>query len=262
MFVPFLLFDFVSAMSEASKAERVLPTLDRLNAQVPSNLDSKAVLTAWFGLFAKATQSADTSAISNLFLEDALWRDMLALTWEFRTFDGTKKIIQFLKDTHPIAKPSNFTLRTNSIELKRPYPDIAWIEAIFDFDITVGKGSGVVHLVPTNSSGTIWKAYLLYTNLEELKGFPERTGELRDSVPNHGKWPAKRQREIEFLDVEPAVVIIGAGQSGLETAARLKLLDVPALVVDRQARIGDQWRGRYEALCLHDPVCKCLGMLR
>ena len=31
-------------------------------------------------------------------------------------------------------------------------------------------------------------------------------------------------------------------------------LRVPALVVDRHARPGDQWRGRYHSLCLHDPV--------
>ncbi|KAH9931321.1 uncharacterized protein B0H18DRAFT_991152 [Fomitopsis serialis] len=32
------------------------------------------------------------------------------------------------------------------------------------------------------------------------------------------------------------------------------MLDVPTLVVEKQNRIGDQWRDRYEALCLHDPL--------
>jgi cation diffusion facilitator CzcD-associated flavoprotein CzcO len=52
-------------------------------------------------------------------------------------------------------------------------------------------------------------------------------------------------------------VIIGAGQCGLAVAARLKTLGVPTLVVDKHERIGDEWRNRYDALCLHDPVCKC-----
>ena len=52
------------------------------------------------------------------------------------------------------------------------------------------------------------------------------------------------------------VVIVGGGQSGLDVAARLKHLDVPALIVEKQPRIGDQWRTRYAALCLHDPVCE------
>jgi len=50
------------------------------------------------------------------------------------------------------------------------------------------------------------------------------------------------------------VLIIGGGHSGLEVAARLKYLGVRTLVVEKNARIGDNWRNRYEALCLHDPV--------
>src|SRR5207244_11554348 len=37
-------------------------------------------------------------------------------------------------------------------------------------------------------------------------------------------------------------------------AARLKRLNVPALVVEKNARPGDSWRKRYKSLCLHDPV--------
>jgi cation diffusion facilitator CzcD-associated flavoprotein CzcO len=43
----------------------------------------------------------------------------------------------------------------------------------------------------------------------------------------------------------------------LALAARLKALDVPALVIEKNTKIGDNWRTRYEALCLHDPVCEC-----
>ncbi|WP_131830403.1 aminotransferase class I/II-fold pyridoxal phosphate-dependent enzyme, partial [Mycolicibacterium diernhoferi] len=36
--------------------------------------------------------------------------------------------------------------------------------------------------------------------------------------------------------------------------ARLRQLGVPAIVVDKHERPGDQWRKRYKSLCLHDPV--------
>ena len=36
-------------------------------------------------------------------------------------------------------------------------------------------------------------------------------------------------------------------------AARFKALGVEALIVERNHRIGDNWRGRYEALSLHFP---------
>jgi putative flavoprotein involved in K+ transport len=50
------------------------------------------------------------------------------------------------------------------------------------------------------------------------------------------------------------VLIIGGGQAGLTTAARLKQLQIDTLIVDREARIGDNWRKRYHALTLHNQV--------
>lgn len=48
--------------------------------------------------------------------------------------------------------------------------------------------------------------------------------------------------------------ILGAGQAGLSVAASLKMVGVEALVIDREDRIGDNWRNRYRHLVLHDPV--------
>jgi cation diffusion facilitator CzcD-associated flavoprotein CzcO len=48
------------------------------------------------------------------------------------------------------------------------------------------------------------------------------------------------------------VLVVGAAQAGLSIAARLTLLGVDTLVVDREARIGDRWRRRYRALTLHN----------
>lgn len=43
--------------------------------------------------------------------------------------------------------------------------------------------------------------------------------------------------------------------SGLSVAARLKFLGINTLVVEKNERIGDNWRNRYDSLCLHDSVC-------
>ena len=48
-------------------------------------------------------------------------------------------------------------------------------------------------------------------------------------------------------------MIVGGGQTGLQVAARFKQMDIPALVVERNARIGDGWRKRYPSLTLHTP---------
>jgi putative flavoprotein involved in K+ transport len=50
------------------------------------------------------------------------------------------------------------------------------------------------------------------------------------------------------------VLVVGGGHAGLSAAARLKQLQVDALIVDRWPRIGDNWRKRYHALTLHNQV--------
>jgi cation diffusion facilitator CzcD-associated flavoprotein CzcO len=32
------------------------------------------------------------------------------------------------------------------------------------------------------------------------------------------------------------------------------MLDVPALIIDRNDEVGDNWRKRYKQLVLHDPI--------
>lgn len=233
-----------------------LPTLHNLGSTVDPNLDVQAVVDDWFSKFAKAIGLKDVQAIVDLFIDGAFWRDMLSLTWDFRTFEGKNAVSKFLQDQLSVfnPQPNTFSLQRDRIELQRPYQDIAWIQAFFNFDTNVGHASGVFRLVPLLDGA--WKAHVVYTNLEDLKGFPERIGPLRDFQPNHGKWVAKREREREFLDEEPTVVVVGGGQGGLEIAARLKMLGISALVVERNKRIGDNWRNRYSALCLHDPVCE------
>ncbi|KAG1751337.1 uncharacterized protein EDB91DRAFT_1243608 [Suillus paluster] len=197
-----------------------LPTLDKLKSSVSPDVDVQAVATSMISLSMTV-----------------FWRDMLALTWDFRTFQGTPAVEKFLTDRLPLFTLSSFTLEKDLIKLQRPFPDLAWIQAFFDFETTVGIASGVFRLVPLADGS--WKAHTVFTNLEDLKGFPEQNGPRRNHQPSHGRWAAKRAR---------------GGQSGLDVAARLKMLGMKSLVVEKNERIGDNWRKRYAALCLHDPV--------
>ena len=232
----------------------VLPTLDRLGlTSAPTDVDAHKVATLWFDSLTKYVASNDIDGILSLFASDAWFRDMLAFTWAFRTFQGAPKIRKFLQDRLAASKPAKFALV--DAKLETPYPDLAWILGRFTFETETGLCSGIFRLVPS-ALGT-WTGFTFYTNLEDLKAFPEKTGPLRNFPPNHGKWKAQREREREFVDSNPTVLIIGGGQSGLDVAARLRMLDIPTLVVEKNAQIGDQWRNRYQALCLHDPVCEC-----
>ncbi len=106
------------------------------------------------------------------------------------------------------------------------------------------------------------KAWTLLTVLDELKGHEENKGPNRPHGVVHGAdreretWLEEREREAEELGYsrQPYVVVIGGGQGGIGLGARLRQLGVPAIIVDKHPRPGDQWRSRYKSLCLHDPV--------
>jgi hypothetical protein len=50
----------------------------------------------------------------------------------------------------------------------------AWKQAFFDFETTVGIASGVFRVVYLADGS--WKAHTVFTNLENLEGFPEQNG--------------------------------------------------------------------------------------
>ena len=248
----------------ASAPTPVLPTIQSLGISPPKDIDPDKIAGEWLEKLQTAISPPPGSDFNldkalELFQPDAFWRDILSLTWDFRTFFGTPQIKTFLQDR--IANPSlgdkarlnNLKLETANVQ--KPWEDIEWIEALFTFSVgTWGAGDGVLRLV--FSPEGVWKAYTVYTNLQSLIDHPEKVGPLRNHLPNRGTWVEQRQKEIDFEDVEPYVIIIGGGQSGLDLGARLKFLDVPTLVVEKNPRVGDQWRNRYKALCLHDPVCE------
>lgn len=241
-------------MSTATQA--YLPTTEALKASLPADVDAEKVAREWLDSFANAVSSNNVDAILSHIHPDGWWRDAFALTWDLRTFQGADKLKQFIQDRVISAKISGVKLEFARVD--SPFEDVSWITLQFDFETDIIGGKGLVRLVPTPNGE--WKAFLLFTNLENLKGFPEKTGPNRNFEPNHGKWRDQRNREKEFADGDPEVIVVGGGQSGLDVAARLKHIGVSNLVIEKQGRIGDQWRNRYAALCLHDPVCKSLLM--
>jgi phosphoglycerate dehydrogenase-like enzyme len=232
-----------------------LPTLDRLGVSLPGFLDPVQIATEWLHSFSDNLLAKNYANVLNLLSEDAFIRDLLALSWDLRTFQGTK-IKAFLEERVANIHIVPHSFKLTNATLDKPYPDLAWIQGFFTFETDISFNSGIFRLIPTSSTdGIVWKAHTVFTNMEDLKGFPEKIGANRNFMPNHGKWADERAREVAFTNEDPAVLIIGAGQSGLDVAARLKALGVKTLLVESSARVGDQWRNRYEALCLHDPVC-------
>ncbi|PPQ73074.1 hypothetical protein CVT26_014640 [Gymnopilus dilepis] len=230
-----------------------IPTLDKLGATLPADIEIHAARIAegWFKEFAQAISIGDTEALLNIFCEDALWRDVYAFTWDIRTFDGSAKIKSFLEARLPVTEIHTLEWK-DFVRYQKPFPDTAWILGLFGLETRVTSCTVVFRIVPTSTGK--WKAYTIFTNLDNLTRYPELIGKHRrqDALPSD-QWSQERQQEMNYKQ-SPPVIIVGAGLSGLALAARLKYLGVPALLVEKDARIGDSWRKRYDSLCLHFPI--------
>jgi hypothetical protein len=212
---------------------------------------------AWLAAFDAALQAGDPGAAAGLFFADGLWRDVLAFTWTIRTMAGRPAIEAMLRETLARAKPKNFHVppkRTPPRWVNRAGTDC--VEALFEFDTAVGRCNGVLRLAPDRQGRLA--AWTLNTNLHEIRGHEEafKRRAAPDATRDFGaeNWSDRLARQRAYADRDPAVLVVGGGQAGLCIAARLQQLGVDTLIVDRHARVGDNWRTRYHSLTLHNEV--------
>ena len=201
--------------------------------------------------FGDALASGDVDRVTNMFLNDCYWRDLVAFTWNLKTVEGPDAVRDMLQSQLSQASPSDFKLQDGEIPAQEGGITTAWIT----FETAHGRGWGLIRL----KEGKIWT---LLTALQELKGYEEPKGHDRPLGAEHGaeknrsSWQEQRDHELAMLgyDTQPYTVIIGGGQGGIALGARLRQLGVPTLIVEKNDAPGDSWRKRYKSLCLHDPV--------
>ena len=223
---------------------------DRRNATAPAEAE------VWLARFSDALEAQDTKAAAELFLDDGLWRDVLAFTWNLQTQYGRAEIERTLGETLDRTKPANFHIpahRTPPHWVSRAGRDT--IEAIFEFESVFGPCHGTLRLVPDGDS---LRAWTFVTNLQELRGHEEwknARAAVSDTRTFGGEnWLDRLNKQRAYEDREPAVIVVGGGQAGLSIAARLRALGIDTLIIDRHERVGDNWRKRYHSLTLHNEV--------
>ena len=213
----------------------------------------------WLAAFEAALAAREQYAIENLFVPDSFWRDVLSFTWLIETVAGAEAIAKSIHASAPRVRPCGFVIdgrRTPPRRVTRA--GVTAIEAIFRFETVEGRGNGVLRLVPAPSGGGAPKAWTFLTVLEDLKGHEERPGRWRREGKVYSRdfrgpnWLDERTAAAAYADRDPDVLVVGGGHAGLTAAARLGQLQIDTLVVDRGARVGDNWRKRYHALVLHN----------
>lgn len=213
----------------------------------------------WGAEFEAALGAGSRTALASLFQDVPYFRDNGALTWDYRQFHGQDAVYRVLLSVSEKLKPRN-------LYLSAKWPQPLWtknitgdvIEAFFDFETEHGRCVLVLHAVESAEARSGLKAQAIFTRLEAIKGTEAPTGHPRGrgyipSFPGQ-TWKQNRDEARAYRTGDPDVIVVGAGQSGLTTAAFLRRLGVDVLNVDRYEKVGDSWGRRYEALALHNPV--------
>lgn len=175
--------------------------------------------------------------------QNAIWRDLLALTGTFRTFydpDVVAKTWRYLCKTSTIQ---NLAVTPGTAQVLRFGPKACWLQVGITFDtdgVCPAKCSGSLGLVPHDGT---WKIWLITTVLEQPHGFPD-VDKLEPGTPD----PNSNINNNEPLDC----IVVGAAVAGLSMAGRLKSLGLSYKLLEQHASIGDIWtKARYESVKLH-----------
>lgn len=215
----------------------------------------RAVLR-WVEDFNAALAAGTAGAMADLFEADSHWRDTLALTWTLKTTSGRETIAADLA-----GLAANTAMREVAIDPDRCPPRTVRragaevVEAFLTFQTDIGRCAGLLRMVVGSQ-----KAWTLLTTLEAIRGHEEETLRAARDEPAvarafHGpNWLDKRQDTAAYADRDPAVLVVGGGHGGITAAARLGQLGIDTLVVDKMARVGDNWRLRYHGLKLHNTL--------
>ncbi|KAF7359206.1 Flavin-binding monooxygenase [Mycena sanguinolenta] len=227
-------------------------------------LDPTEIASSWLQSYAAFITSGDVKGTVSCFQDDGYLRDLLVFTWNNRTLHGHEKIKVYLENALAHASITDLKLESRrglvpeidglNAEMVSPVPNTT-VSAGFTFGCKVGKGEGYFFLVPTDAGE--WKAISVMMQLAEISGHEEWIQEEGAHEGHTLSWTDVNRERRETIEKDPYVLIIGAGHTGLNLAAKFKHLNIPTLVVESNVRVGDNWRKRYPTLYLHIAKIYC-----
>src|SRR5271165_1224784 len=100
--------------------------------------EAAATVRTWLSGFSDALASNDATEAAALFTEDCFWRDLIAFTWNIRTFEGRLEITEMLDETLASVQPSGWKITDG----EEPADAGGVIEAWIDFETDAGRGRG------------------------------------------------------------------------------------------------------------------------
>lgn len=196
-------------MSEFPPAA-TLPNLTILDGVAPDQKVVSWIVNNWLALLQQRLEKKNLGDISELFVEEAWWRDVVALTWDFHTKSGLDAISKYLLDS-TVNMTKLQSCKTGGLvpHLEEEY-GMWFIQAGFTFETKYGAGKGILRLV--NVAPMTWKAWTVSTQLEELKGQPALAHGAAVRLTNGAVNGVNGNAAAAATSTtEPQVVVVGAG---------------------------------------------------
>lgn len=183
--------------------------------------DADEIATEWIDVFNKVLNGAYDD-VESLFLPGSSWRDQLGLSWNYHTLNGPERIQSFLKQSTRGSRIKSVAI-DRSNDTRKPeiapvdyYGKVNGIITFLTLDTDVGRGRGLVRLLQDPEASGKWKAFTLFTSMQELKGHEESTFGNRPHGVEHGCQPGRKNWQERRIaqenyegDLEPTVLIIG-----------------------------------------------------
>jgi cation diffusion facilitator CzcD-associated flavoprotein CzcO len=220
------------------------------------HVSAEGAVTHWLAQFSRSLADRDEKAVAALFQADSHWRNLCGIAWDLATFSGHARIARELIGRTADVQAAGFAVDAEALASRAAVlagRDV--IEAVFRFATANGPGIGVIRLVPVRTDKSTAKAWTLATSLD-FDRLSETRSQQSNSAPQSAQfatsWLDERRAQAAYEDREPDVLIVGGGHAGISVAVELKRLGIDALVVDKEERIGDNWRLRYSGLKLHN----------
>jgi cation diffusion facilitator CzcD-associated flavoprotein CzcO len=216
--------------------------------------DARETTERWTEALNAALGAGQAATLSELFEADSHWRNLFGVSWYFATFSGNATVTAELLARSAEVRATGFRIDPAALA---PRPAVVAgrdvIEAVFAFETANGPGYGAVRLLrQPDGSAKAWtcSTALDFDSIVATRARASSESHTRDfAAPD---WLEQRQASAAYDSSDPDVLIVGGGHAGISAAVELNRIGLSALVIDREKRIGDNWRLRYRGLKLHN----------
>ena len=193
-----------------------LPSIPKLSLHsgVDRNkINVEEIVSTWLAKLQDVLTERSFDDLSGIFIEDCWWRDILGLTWDFRSKHGQKAIGEYLHGADGHLEDIQAIKLGGLKPILLDIAGMIWIQSGFTFKNQHGEGRGIVRLANVDQHN--WKAWIVFTQLEKLDAQleldiqkmrnPAAAARLAPSSSISGPTDSNREN--------PQVLIVGAGRS-------------------------------------------------